>query len=101
MWIVLSMTDNLKKKVDTIVGLSRMAGGILIIIGCIIVFFMARAALDPAAVIEINGVPTSDESKKIQAAISTGFIPLLGLFLAFLPDKYADKWVASLVRFFR
>jgi hypothetical protein len=92
------MQDNLKKKVDTIVGVSRIAGGALVIVGCIIVFFMAKAALDPSAIIEINGVPTSDESKKIQAAIGSAFVPLIGLFLAFLPNKYADKWVASLLR---
>jgi hypothetical protein len=55
-----SMAAELQKKVDIVVGLSRLTGGTLIIIGSILVFIFVQAALDPNAVIEINGVPTKD-----------------------------------------
>ena len=92
-----SMDAELKKKVDIIVGLSRLGGGTLIIIGSILVFIFVQAALDPNAVIEINGVPTKDESSKIIAAIFSGLFPLMGLFLAFVPSKHLDKWVTKIV----
>ena len=91
------MDAELKKKVDIIVGLSRLGGGTLIIIGSILVFIFVQAALDPNAVIEINGVPTKDESSKIIAAIFSGLFPLMGLFLAFVPSKHLDKWVTKIV----
>jgi len=52
------MDAELQKKVDIVVGLSRLAGGTLIIIGSILVFIFVQAALDPNAIIEINGVAT-------------------------------------------
>ena len=91
------MDAELKKKVDVIVGLSRLGGGTLIIIGSILVYVFFQAALDPKAVIEINGVPTKDENSKIIAAIFSSLFPILGLFLAFIPSKYLDKWVAKIV----
>ena len=91
------MDAELKKKVDIIVGLSRLGGGTLIIIGSILVFFFVQAALDSNAVIEINGVPTKDESSKIIAALFSSLFPLVGLFLAFVPSKHLDKWVAKIV----
>jgi hypothetical protein len=91
------MDAELKKKVDVIVGLSRLGGGTLIIIGSLVAFVFVQAALDPNAVIEINGVPTKDESSKIIAAIFSSLFPLIGLFLAFLPSKNFDKWVAKIV----
>lgn len=91
------MDTELKKKVDVIVGLSRLAGGTLIIIGSILVYFFVQAALDPNAVIEINGVPTKDDNSKIIAVIFSGLFPIMGLFLAFTPSKYLDKWVAKIV----
>ena len=91
------MDAELKKKVDIIVGLSRLGGGTLIIIGSVLVFVFVQAALDPNAVIEINGVPTKDEISKIIAAIFSSLFPIMGLFLAFVPSKYLDKWVAKIV----
>ncbi|KPZ54485.1 hypothetical protein AN391_02872 [Pseudoalteromonas sp. P1-13-1a] len=91
------MDVELKKKVDIVVGLSRLAGGVLILIGSILVFFFVQAALDPNAVIEINGVPTKDESSKIFAAIFSGLLPLIGIFLSFVPSKHLDKWVAQII----
>jgi len=91
------MDAELKKKVDTIVGLSRLGGGTLIIIGSILVYVFFQAALDPNAVIEINGVPTKDEGSKIIAAIFTGIFPIIGMFLSFAPSKHLDKWVAKII----
>jgi len=91
------MDAELQKKVDIVVGLSRLAGGTLIIIGSILVFIFVQAALDSNAVIEINGVPTKDEGSKIIAAIFTGIFPILGMFLSFAPSKHLDKWVAKII----
>ena len=91
------MDEDLKKKVDAVVGFSRLAGGTLIIIGCILVFFFIQAALDPNAVIEINGVPTKDPMDKIMAVIFAAIFPLVGLFLSFAPDKILDKLAAKII----
>ena len=45
------MDKELKKKIDIVVGLSRLAGGTLILIGSMLVFVFTQAALDPNAVI--------------------------------------------------
>ena len=89
------MDEDLKKKVDIVVGLSRLAGGTLILVGSILVFVFTQAALDPSASIEINGVPTKDQTDKIVAAIFTALFPLIGLFLSFAPAKLLDKWAAK------
>ena len=91
------MDAELQKKVDIVVGLSRLAGGSLILVGSILVFLFVQAALDPNAVIEINGVPTKDEGSKIIAAIFSGIFPIVGMFLSFAPSKHLDKWVAKLI----
>jgi len=92
-----SMEAELKKRVDVIVGLSRLAGGMLILIGCLLVFFFAQAALDQNAVIEVNGVPTNDKSTKISAVFFTCLIPIIGLFLAFAPSKLMDRLAAKII----
>jgi hypothetical protein len=92
-----SMDVELQKKVDIVVGLSRLAGGTLIIIGSILVFIFVQAALDPNAVIEINGVPIKDEGSKIITAIFSGIFPIIGMFLSFAPSKYLDKRVAKII----
>lgn len=91
------MDENLQKKVDIAVGLSRVAGGTLILVGSILVFAFAQAALDPNAVIEINGFPTKDQTDKIMAAIFSALFPTLGLFLSFAPAKLLDKWAAKII----
>ena len=91
------MDAELQKKVDVVVGLSRLAGGTLILIGSILVFFFVQAALDPNAIIEINGIPTKDESSKVIAAIFSGLFPIMGMFLSFAPSKYLDKWAAKII----
>ncbi|TLU61988.1 hypothetical protein FE810_13095 [Thalassotalea litorea] len=91
------MNKENKKKVDVVVGLSRLAGGTLIIVGSLIVYFFAQAAFDPNAVIEINGTPTRDQNAKIGALIFICLFPVLGMFLAFTPDKFMDKWVAKVI----
>tara|TARA_Y100000034_G_scaffold97509_1_gene119095 strand:- start:63 stop:365 length:303 start_codon:yes stop_codon:yes gene_type:complete len=92
-----SMDAELKKRVDVIVGLSRLAGGMLIIIGCLLVFFFAQTAFDPNAVIEVNGIPTKDKSTKISALLFTCLFPIIGLFLAFSPSKLMDKLAANII----
>lgn len=91
------MNEELKKKVDTLVGFSRLAGGVAIIVGSLLVFFAAQAALDPNAVIEVNGVPTKKTSDKIMAVIFTALFPILGLFLSFAPDPLMDKLAAKAI----
>ena len=91
------MDAELQKKVDVVVGISRLAGGTLILIGSILVFVFVQAALDPNAVIEINGVPTKDEGSKIIAAMFSGLFPITGVFLSFIPSKYLDKLVAKII----
>ncbi|MDO6568988.1 hypothetical protein Q4561_18090 [Alteromonas sp. 1_MG-2023] len=91
------MDEELKKKVDIVVGLSRLAGATLIFVGSVLVFVFTQAALDPNAVIEINGVLTKDPSDKIEAAILSGLFPVLGLFLSFAPAKLLDKWAAKII----
>lgn len=94
------MNEELKKKVDTLVGFSRLAGGVLIIIGSILVFFATQAALDPNAVIEVNGVPTKEASDKIIAVVFTASFPILGLFLSFAPDQLMDKLAVKIIEKF-
>ncbi|WP_289032073.1 hypothetical protein [uncultured Paraglaciecola sp.] len=91
------MDENLKKKVDVAVGLSRLAGATLIFVGSILVFVFIQAALEPNAVIEINGVPTNDSKDKIGAAVFSILLPILGLFLSFAPAKLLDKWAAKII----
>ena len=91
------MEEDLKKKVDTVVALSRLAGGMLIIIGCILVFVFVQAALDPKAVIEINDVSTSNQNDKILAVIFCSMFPIVGALLSFLPNKHLDKLVEKIV----
>ncbi|MEM5499298.1 hypothetical protein WNY77_17935 [Paraglaciecola mesophila] len=91
------MDEDLKKKVDIVVGLSRLAGGTLILIGSILVFIFTEAALDSDAVIEINGVPTQDPMDKIGAVIFSALFPILGMFLAFAPSRLLDKWAAKII----
>ncbi|MFQ3204752.1 MAG: hypothetical protein ACI87I_002914 [Pseudoalteromonas tetraodonis] len=91
------MDADLKKKVDVVVGLSRIAGGTLILVGSILVFVFVQSALDPNAVIEINGVPTNDQTDKIIAAIFSALFPIAGLFLSFAPAKLLDNWAAKLI----
>jgi len=92
-----SMEAELKKRVDVIVGLSRLAGGMLILIGCLLVFSFVQAALDPNALIEVNGVPTNDKSTKISAVLFACLFPIIGLFLAFAPNKLMDKLAAKII----
>ncbi|MEP0355867.1 MAG: hypothetical protein ABJJ44_18100 [Paraglaciecola sp.] len=91
------MDEDLKKKVDVAVGLSRLTGATLIFVGSILVFVFTQAALDPNAIIEINGVPTKDSTDKIVAAIFSVLFPILGLFLSFAPAKLLDKWAAKII----
>ena len=91
------MDAELQKKVDVVVGLSRLAGGTLILIGSILVFFFVQAALDPNTIIEINGIPTKDENSKVIAAIFSGLFPIMGMFLSFAPSKSLDKWAAKII----
>ena len=91
------MDEELKKQVDVVVGLSRLAGGMLIIIGSIIVFFFIQAAQDPNAAIEINGVPTKDFTAKVGAIIFTALFPLFGIFLSFAPNNLLEKWTTKII----
>ncbi|MCZ4250135.1 hypothetical protein [Pseudoalteromonas shioyasakiensis] len=91
------MDEELKKQVDVVVGLSRLAGGMLIIIGSIIVFFFIQAAQDPNAAIEINGVPTKDFTAKVGAIIFTALFPLFGIFLSFAPSNLLEKWTTKII----
>ena len=91
------MDEELKKQVDVVVGLSRLAGGMLIIIGSIIVFFFIQAAQDPNAAIEINGVPTKDFTAKVGAIIFTALFPLFGIFLSFAPSNLLEKWTTKIL----
>ena len=91
------MDEELKKQVDVVVGLSRLAGGMLIIIGSILVFFFIQAAQDPNAAIEINGVPTKDFTAKVGAVIFTALFPLFGLFLSFAPSNLLEKWTTKII----
>ncbi|WP_016958005.1 hypothetical protein [Catenovulum agarivorans] len=93
-----NMDDELKKKIDVVVGLSRLAGGTLIIIGSILVFFFIQATLDPNATIEVNGVPTKDLNAKIGAVIFCILFPICGALLAFTPSKFMDKWAAKIIK---
>jgi hypothetical protein len=77
--------------------LSHLAGGALIIVGSILVFVFVQAVLDPYAVIEINGVPTKDQTDKIVAAIFSALFPILGLFLSFAPARLLDNWAAKII----
>ncbi|MBD1389130.1 hypothetical protein IC617_06785 [Neiella sp. HB171785] len=88
---------NLKRKVDVVVGLSRLAGGTLTLIGCILVFVFVQAALDPTATIEINGVPTKDQMDKIVAVIFSALFPIFGLFLSFAPARLLDGWATKII----
>ena len=91
------MDEELKKQVDVVVGLSRLAGGMLIIIGSILVFFFIQAAQDPNAAIEINGVPTKDFTAKVGAVIFTVLFPLFGIFLSFAPSNLLEKWTTKII----
>ncbi|MDK9682848.1 hypothetical protein [Pseudoalteromonas shioyasakiensis] len=91
------MDEELKKQVDVVVGLSRLAGGMLIIIGSILVFFFIQAAQDPNAAIEINGVPTKDFTAKVGAVIFTALFPLFGIFLSFAPSNLLEKWTTKII----
>ena len=91
------MDEELKKQVDVVVGLSRLAGGMLIIIGSILVFFFIQAAQDPNGAIEINGVPTKDFTAKVGAVIFTALFPLFGIFLSFAPSNLLEKWTAKII----
>ncbi|WP_062569317.1 hypothetical protein [Pseudoalteromonas arabiensis] len=91
------MDAELKKRVDIIVGLSRLAGGMLIPIGCLLIFFFVQAVLDPNAVIEVNGISTNDKSMKILAVLFTCLFPIIGLFLAFAPSKLMEKLAAKII----
>lgn len=91
------MDEDLKKKVDVVVGLSRLAGGILILVGSILVFVFIQAALDPNTVIEINDVPTKDQTDKIIADIFSALFPIAGLFLSFAPAKLLDNWAVKII----
>ncbi len=91
------MDEELKKQVDVVVGLSRLAGGMLIIIGSIIVFFFIQAAQDPNAAIEINGVPTKDFTAKVGAVIFTALFPLFGIFHSFAPNNLLEKWATKII----
>ncbi|MGX1111258.1 hypothetical protein ACSSVW_000637 [Pseudoalteromonas sp. MBR-15] len=77
--------------------MSHLAGGALIIVGSILVFVFVQAVLDPYAVIEINGVPTKDQTDKIVAAIFSALFPILGLFLSFAPARLLDNWAAKII----
>lgn len=94
------MNEEDKKRVDAVVGVSRLAGGALILIGSILVYFFATAALDPNGVIEINGVPTKDQTSKIMVLIFACLFPILGLFLAFAPNRLMDKLAAKVITWF-
>lgn len=71
----------------------------MIIVGSILVFVFVfvQAVLDPYAVIEINGVPTKDQTDKIVAAIFSALFPILGLFLSFAPARLLDNWAAKII----
>jgi len=91
------MDEELKKRVDVIVGLGRLAGGMLILIGGPLVFIFAQAALDPNALIEFNGIPTNNKSTKILAVFLTCLFPIIGLLLAFSPSKLMDKMAVKII----
>lgn len=92
------MDEALKKKVDTVIGLCRLGGGTLAIIGSLVLFFFLQAAFDPNAVITINGIPTTDKYAKMFAVIFCALFPLMELFMAFIQEKYLVKWVTALVK---
>jgi len=91
------MDEELKKRVDVIVGLGRLAGGMLILIGGPLVFIFAQAALDPNSLIEFNGIPTNNKSTKILAVFLTCLFPIIGLLLAFSPSKLMDKMAVKII----
>jgi len=91
------MDEELKKQVDVVVGLSRLAGGMLIIIGSILVFFFIQAAQDPNAAIELNGVPTKDFTAKVGSVIFTALFPMFGIFLSFAPNNLLEKWATKII----
>ncbi|WP_371185143.1 hypothetical protein [Thalassotalea maritima] len=91
------MDEELQKKIDAVVGLARLAGGTLIIIGSILVFFFFQSAFYPNAVIEINGVPTTDQISKIIAVLFAAIVPLFGMVLSLTPNKTMDKWASKII----
>ncbi|MBU1619684.1 MAG: hypothetical protein KJ556_06960 [Gammaproteobacteria bacterium] len=92
------MDEALKKKVDTLIGLCRLGGGTLAIIGGLMLFFFLQAAFDPHAVITINGIPTTDKYAKTFAVVFCALFPLIGLFMAFVQEKHLVKWVTALIK---
>ncbi len=93
------MDKEFKKKIDIVVGLARLAGGTLIIIGSIGVFFFVQSALDPNAVIEINGVPTTEQNSKLVAVLFAAIFPMFGMVLSFAPSKKMDKWTSKIITY--
>lgn len=96
----MTMNEALKKKVDIVIAFCRIGGGMSAIIGTLILVFFVLAALDPNASITINGVATTDQNAKNFAVLFCAFFPLLGLFLAVVPEKHLVKWVIIIVKLF-
>lgn len=92
------MDEALKKKVDTIIALCRLGGGMLAIIGALILFVFVQAAMDPTASITINGIASTDQFAKMFAVVFCALFPIFGLFLAVVPEKRLDKWVTAIVK---
>ena len=86
------MSEGLENKVDAFVRITRFTGLCLTVIGSIFFYSSVQALLDPNAVIEISGIPTTEQGDKITAVIVVSLLPLTGLFLSFVPSRYVDKW---------
>jgi len=92
------MDNEFQKKIDTIVGFARLGGGVMAIVGSLICFFFIQATIDANGTIEINGIPTSNFTAKLIATIVAAMIPLLGMLMALLPDRFLDNWAALIVK---
>jgi hypothetical protein len=70
---------------------ARFLGVWFTVIGGFMLYQFVGLVLDPEATITYNGVPTSDYSVKLNAAIFVGFFVIIGLFFTLAPKKWLNK----------
>jgi hypothetical protein len=62
-----------------------------LIVGTLAVIYFIRAAMDPAATVNVDRVETSDPGIKFRAALNTALIPIFGLIFVFLPRRFFER----------
>jgi hypothetical protein len=81
----------------------RMVGWWFLIIGLIVSIQPVAALFDPQAIIQVDGLSTSDFATKLGIAVFALIFPALGAFFAFTPkDRMGRRlmaWIAWSKRF--